>query len=644
MTSSPLTRKSGKHASGSFAQSESVQSSRLRGKRRQSADRRRNWLPVNGHGLGDPLPPCLFRADDPEAFSSLGEGPARSLQPQSFRKDARVGAVLQSREYELTAPSNGLSRFLFGALHGEHARSAFAEEIQRSALPGSKAAADIETALRSLGGRSPIPIGTLESGKNLSVDSSILLSSGLVIGATGAGKTRFLVGLLLRLLERHWNVSNSNGGIEIELVDPKYETYDLLRLALAALWLKMPEREKEKFAARIRVIDWHCDWITPSAPFERIGSDVSDAFLARLRADVAAQASPQSFTDAMRHAYFMLARLLIEKQFPMNYRFTSKVFRNEAFRKQIASGVPDSDVRAYFLELDKNLPKQTSEALLRRIQEDLSFPEIRFSEGIPPADLRKLLPRQDPWLVLGNYGSRMSLPPSKAVERANNRIVDLLLRAPRRNAARPGLLILEEAPTLLSRSSDLVEPLTTATRTLRSVGMGIVHVAQDFSNALPPDLVRTLVLNVRWMAMFRAREDADLIYPHVISPDASGKPLPEAERRRAFAKTMESLASRRFYFHAKGYPALPASSLPVGDLAKTAGVSSDDELRDIFNREIASRWVVPSSLAARLIAEWEAEVVDREEVAASPQPKGSGTKHRNFADLWKDLGKEEDAE
>lgn len=543
----------------------------------------------------------------------------------------------------MTAPSSGLSRFLLGALHSEHARGAFDEEIQRSAIPGAKAAADIETALRSLRGFSPIPLGTLESGRSLSVDSSILLSSGLVIGATGVGKTRFLVGLLLQLLERRWNFSNLNGGIEIELVDPKYETYDLLRLALAALWLKTPEQEKEKFASRIRVIDWHRDWITPSAPFERIGSDVSDAFLARLRADVAAQASPQSFTDAMRHAYFMLTRLLMQKQFPMNYLFTSKLFRNEAFRKRIASSVPDSDVRAYFFELDKNLPKQTSEALLRRIQEDLSFPEIRFSEGIPQAALRKLLPRQEPWLVLGNYGSRMSLPPSKAIERANNRIVDVLLRAPRRKAARPGLLILEEAPTLLSRSSDLVEPLTTATRTLRSVGMGIVYVAQDFSNALPSDLVRTLALNVRWTAMFRAREDADLIYPHIVWPDSVGKPLPEAERRRAFAKTMESLPSRSFYFYPKGYPALPASSLAVGDFAKAAGASSDDELREVFNREIASRWVVSSSLASRLIAEWEAEVVDREEVPPSSNPKGSGTPHRSFADLWRDLGKEEDS-
>jgi hypothetical protein len=238
----------------------------------------------------------------------------------------------------------------------------------------------------------------------------------------------------------------------------------------------------------------------------------------------------------------------------------------------------------------------------------------------------------------------MSVPPSKAIDRGNNRIVDVLLRAPRRNAARPGLLILEEAPTLLSRSSDLVEPLTTATRTLRSVGMGIVYVAQDFSNALPADLVRALALNVRWTAMFRAREDVDLIYPHVISPDTTGKPSPETERRRTFAKTMESLPSRRFYFYAKGYPALPASSLPVADFAKTAGVSSDDELREIFNREIASRWVVPSSLASRLITEWEAEVVDREEVPPSSPGKGSGTKHRSFADLLRDLGKPEGAE
>src|ERR1700674_743415 len=102
--------------------------------------------------------------------------------------------------------------------------------------------------------------------------------------------------------------------------------------------------------------------------------------------------------------------------------------------------------------------------------------------------------------------------------------------------------------------------------------------------------------------------------------------MPEAARRRGFAKTMESLPRRRFYFHAKTYPALPATSLAVPDFARAAGVGSEDELREIFNREIASRWVIPTTLAARLIAEWEAEVIDRAEVPPSPPP-GAGKKN-----------------
>lgn len=418
-------------------------------------------------------------------------------------------------------PKIDLSRIVFKLLQRDHAHLAVDEETRAAAIPGKAAEVAIAAALQNLAGASPIPIGTTDSGKTLAVDSSTLVSSGLVVGATGAGKSRFLIGLVLQLLEQLSDLSHPGGsGVEIELVDPKYETYDLLRLALAALWLQTSAWKRDELASRIRVIDWARDWITPSAPFERIGNDVSDAYLARLRADVVVQASPQSYTDAMRHGYFMLGRLLIEKEFPMNVRFTTKLFRDEPFRKRIASGIADPDVREYFLDLDRNLPKQTSEGLLRRLQEDFSFPEIRYSEGIPPKALRKLLPKDVPSIVIGNYSSRMSLPQSKAIERANHRIVDVLLKAPRRNQRRPGLLLLEESPVLLSRSSELVEPLTTATRTLRSVGMGIVHLAQDFSNALPADLVRTLVLNARWIAMFRVREDAELIYPHVLSAES----------------------------------------------------------------------------------------------------------------------------
>ena len=537
----------------------------------------------------------------------------------------------------MNLPRIDLNRFLFKLQQRKHRLRAVDEETKNAAMPAKAAEAAIDAALRNLAGPSAVPIGTTDTGKMLSVDSSTLVASGLVVGATGAGKSRFLIGLVLQLLERL-----GGSGVEIELVDPKYETYDLLRLALAALWLRTSAWKRDELASRIRVIDWARDWITPSAPFERIGNDVSDAYLARLRADVVVQASPQSYTDAMRHGYFMLGRLLIEKQFPMNLRFVTKLFRDEFFRKRIASGIADPDVREYFLDLDRNLPKQTSEGLLRRLQEDFSFPEIRYSEGIPPKALRKLLPKDAPSIVIGNYSSRMSLPQSKAIERANHRIVDVLLKAPRRNQRRPGLLILEESPVLLSRSSELIEPLTMATRTLRSVGMGIVHLAQDFSNALPADLVRALVLNARWIAMFRVREDAELIYPHVLSPDEQS--MPEATRRRAFAKTMEGLPQRRFYFHAKGYPALPATSLTVQDFARSAGVSSEEELREIFNREITSRWVIPSSLAARLIAEWEAEVIDRAEVPPSA-PGGAGKRnpHRTLADLLGELGQDKES-
>jgi hypothetical protein len=535
----------------------------------------------------------------------------------------------------LNLPRIDPNRFLLKLLHRKHGLRAVDEETRNAALPARAAEAAVAAALENLAGSSPIPIGTTDSGTVLSVDSSTVIASGLVVGATGAGKSRFLIGLVLQLLERF-----GGPGVEIELVDPKFETYDLLRLALAALWLQTSLSKRGELASRIRVIDWARDWITPSAPFERIGTEVSDAYLARLRADVVAQASPHAYTDAMRHGYFMLGRLLIEKQFPMNVRFTTKLFRDESFRKRIAAGIADQDVREYFLDLDRNLPKQTSEGLLRRLQEDFSFPEIRYSEGIPPAALRKLLPKEHPSIVIGNYSSRMSLPQSKAIERANHRIVDVLLKAPRRNQHRPGLLLLEESPVLLSRSKELIEPLTTATRTLRSVGMGIVHLAQDFSNALPADLVRTLVLNARWLAMFRVREDAELIYPHVLD---ESKGIPEAARRRTFAKTMESLPQRRFYFHAKGYPALPASSLTVPDFVHAAGVSSEDELREIFNREIASRWVVPTRLAAQLIAEWEAEVIDRADVPPSaPGGAGKRSPHQTLADLLNDLGKDKE--
>jgi hypothetical protein len=457
------------------------------------------------------------------------------------------------------------------------------------------------------------------------------LASALVIGASGSGKTRFILGLLQNAIERSLLPGVAGVlGVDLELVDPKQETFDLLSQYLAALWLAADAATRERIASAVRVIDWSRDAVTPVAPFDNMAGEVSNTYLAFLRTDVAIQAGEHSYSGALRQAFFMFACVLVERRFPPNYRFAMRFLDDETYRRRILEGVADGDVRAFFEEAKHSLPKQTRDALLRRIQSDMSFPEVRLSVGIPPPDLDGLLPRRATPIVLGNYGSSMTLPLAKGKERASYRLIDVLLSAPRRDPRRRGLLVIDESPMLLSEENELTAALMEGARTLRSAGMGVLFAAQDFANALPSQIVRTLMLNTRWWAVFQSREEAEWIYPHIVRTQSDTS---EAERHREFVRTIQNLRRQHFYLYVKGHSALPLRAPDVGDPA----LRSAAELRAVFRREIASRSTIAARTAADLIAKWEAEVVDQASVLPAPPPTKARSP-RGIEQLMKDLG------
>src|SRR4051812_24617034 len=180
--------------------------------------------------------------------------------------------------------------------------------------------------------------GALPDGEVVEVDDRIALMSALVSGATGSGKTRFLLGYLFSYVDRMLRAPA--GGVRalklaLELIDPKREPYDLFAQHLAAIWLRADEARRERIAEAVRVIDWSREAIAPMAPFDNAAGEVSNAYLAYTRTDVAVQASPQSFSEPLRQAYFMLNRVLVDLRFPPNYAFSARFLSDEGYRSRI---------------------------------------------------------------------------------------------------------------------------------------------------------------------------------------------------------------------------------------------------------------------------------------------------------------------
>ena len=513
---------------------------------------------------------------------------------------------------------------IVGHLFRRDQRKSYVRAIahERASRPSTRSrAAAIAEARESLTDRNALTFGTLPDGDELRISRSIAFMSALVVGAVGSGKTRLLLGLLLDLLNEWIRQLETKRtaplGFHLELSDPKFETFDLLRKHLAALWLKSNDEIRERLSSVVRVIDWSRTHVTPFAPFDH-GPDsrLSSAYLAHLRTDVMVQSSRSTYSEPMKQLLFMLHWMLVELRFPPNYRFAVRFMHEEPFRRRILERVPEPDVRYFFEHFDVTTARATRDGVLRRIQSDQAFPEVRYSIGIPPAALERLAIVRSAPLTLGNYACTMTLPLSKGLERASWRLTDLLIDAPRRDTSVPMWIVLEEAIIQLLGSADLAEALMAALRTLRSVRTGIVLLGQDVANALPAHVLRNILLNTRWIAGFQCREEAQIFYPHVVYD--GDDPRSESERQREFQREMQSLPRQHYQLLVKGHASLPLRAPTVPDPATIAGVDDEEELLEVFTREFAARSMVPVSRAAELIAEWERDVVDHVDV---PMPK-----------------------
>jgi hypothetical protein len=493
------------------------------------------------------------------------------------------------------------------------------------------------SARKRLDGPNSQTFGTLPNGDVIRVRGALAVMSSLVLGATGAGKSRFLLWLLMEHLrdvidELHVDPhAHRDVRVELELIDPKHETYDLFRKYIAALWLRANAPGRELLQRSVCVVDWSREWVTPLTPFDNHFTDISNAYVSSMRTDVTVRASGHAYTDSMRQLAYMFNWLLVELRMPPNYRFAVRFMHDAAYRATILAKVPEREVRYYFDNFDTTIPRQTRDAFLRRVQYGMSFPEMRASY-VPPAAVERLgLMREAP-ITLANTACTATLPKALGYERGAWQVMDALCSAPRRDTRRPKRLVIEEAGEFLKdHDAEHSEATAAGLRTLRSVNMGIVLAAQDFSNALPSPVVRNVLLNTTWIAGFRAREDAEIFWPHAV-PDAGDRRTTSA-RRDAFFRDMAGMPRQHYMLLVKGEPALPLRAPDVADPATLAGVS-DDELVEIFTREIASKSMLPTKTAMKLIEEWEAEVVEKVAVPPAPPTKATGKgKIASLADL-----------
>jgi hypothetical protein len=474
-------------------------------------------------------------------------------------------------------------------------------------------------------------VGAFEDGSPFRLTPKVVGMPSLVAGASGKGKSR-----LLHVLINGWKKARDHR--RLQLVDPKGETFLLEAMSLAAEYLGLPDDQRATFVDRVHVIDVTESAVTPLNLFDRHGGRLETTFLANMRAAATRQASPHDFSDLMEFAVSILYAVVIELGFPLTYRFVERLFTDDKFRTRVLlPRIAEPMLRATIENFETVIPTQTRLAVLRQYAKLLSTRAVRVALGLSPSMVRSAAPPKDATIVLANCAVSQHAPLTVAREQAVQRILDILLEATVRPEKLRELLVIEELPVLLREKSSLGEFILEASRTLRWKGLSLLAVAQDPANALPAEMLRTLLLNLRWMASFECtKEEAAWFYPHLPVTAADAK-LPEHERRARFFKAAMTLPRQHFLFHFKGEPAVQLKTIDVPEPSVLVPGCTDDMLLDVFRREIASPSMVPIDRAEAMLAAWEAEVLDRGEIAPTattstattpPAPRG-----RSVADL-----------
>ena len=372
----------------------------------------------------------------------------------------------------------------------------------------------------------------------------------------------------------------------------------------------------------MRVLAWRSDRVPPLAPYRRIDPELSDPFIARTRVDIKAETSATGFTPQMRYPYFMLSVLCVELGWPMSPRVMAKLFEDDAFRRRIAGRVRNEQLRNFLENFEQSTSTLVMSGLLRRLEEDTSFPQIHASTGMPVEEVDRILGPTKPSILLADVSASRGIPASIAAEQAAGIVIETLLRIPQRNPKHPLLIIAEELPVITEKVPSVGAQMAEGLRTMRSQNAALIIVTQDFNSALPASLLEPLSLNARWVCMFRSLPaDASLLsgVPLVSDLETGSRRSPE----KIVGELVEKLPPRHFFLQVRG--AGPPIYLQTLDAPEPGGIAhgrSNEELDEIFEREFARRSLVSIADAEKIITRWERSVLGGHEIPESHGPDG----------------------
>ncbi|MFO0590519.1 MAG: hypothetical protein U0441_23455 [Polyangiaceae bacterium] len=390
----------------------------------------------------------------------------------------------------------------------------------------------------------------------------------LVLGGTGAGKTRVVAGIIQQLLRRLAQGASSPG---LWVVDHKSELVGLVREILAGLVGELPSAQSARLLDKLVVLNPFSDWLVPMQ-------------ILRPEAGVAPQVQAFEVTSlidrlggaelGVRQDSFLFHLILLGISKRLSLPHVAALLANPNELAAAAASSPISEVQAYFSGTNR-LSQSSMEGVAARLHRLLRLPSTRLMLGAgDTVSFRRLL--ADGCIVLVDVGS----PPMGCEDLgrfwaglATLKLVRAIFERTHAEATRPVTIFVDEWQEGLLGGGDIAENYERVLSMARSRGVSFCLISQSLAGAakVSSSLPKVVATNTNLQLLFRASEEDARAMTHLL-PITGRRPresmLPWEERRGSpFLSRNEELASlqeevvrlpnRVFYFwdRTRPYPA-----------------------------------------------------------------------------------------
>jgi hypothetical protein len=393
------------------------------------------------------------------------------------------------------------------------------------------------------------PVGTARDSRGAPVpvrlSPAAIAAHWLIQGATGTGKTTFVLGLV------EWALAHD---VPIGVVDCKAGFFHAALRAAAAHAYRLSSEARRVFVGRLAVFNPFGEALPP---FNRcaLAPGVSPEVQAYDVTLVLSRLFDAALSVHMENILRHLLLLLIASKLTLVE--ATLVLQDEVLRGILLERAENPTLKEFFYRTYPALPKISTDALVGRLSALLLPERMQLMLGADESvDFAGVIARGDPCFVLLGKGSGI---PEEQVTVLGGLVLQSFFQAAYASNVphRPYLVVLDEFFHLLGAPA-LAERFATGLAALRSFGLHLALILHDFSQ-VPPALREAILTHCDYTATFRssARNAAlhgdfvpDLDPELVSAALRRGQPAPSRrEMHQRHLERLQRLPGRTMYWY-----------------------------------------------------------------------------------------------